>query len=267
MDTREVSTEMSRPAPQKAFDADSLHVEIFGTRQTMGQAAGLDVAARVREIIAANGRAVVVFAAAPSQNEFLATLREQPGIDWSKVVAFHLDEYVGISQDAPQSFRNYLRRNLFDIVKPGIVHLIQGDAPDSQAESARYSRLLKETPPDIACIGIGENGHIAFNDPPVADFADPATMKVVELEERCRRQQVNDGCFATLDEVPKYAFTMTVPAVMSATYLYTMVPAKSKAQAVRDTLKGPITTNCPASILRRHPRAVLYLDVDSASLL
>lgn len=258
---------LERPYPKSSFEAAILKVEVFANRQQLGQAAGLDVASRMRDLIARNGRAVVVFAAAPSQNEFLATLREEPGIEWDKVVAFHLDEYVGLPEDAPQSFRHYLKSHLYDYVHPGVVHLIRGEAGDPQAECERYTALLRETKPDVACLGIGENGHIAFNDPPVADFHDPAMIKIVELEERCRIQQVHDGCFPTLDAVPKRAFSMTIPTLMATTFLYTMVPGKLKAEAVRCTIKGPVTTECPASILRQHPYCRLYIDMDSASLL
>lgn len=256
-----------RPFPSSSFEAGSLAAEVFPNRKQLGQAAGLDVAARMIDLIVRNGRAVMIFAAAPSQNEFLATLSEQPGIDWSKVVAFHLDEYVGLSECAPQSFRHYLKSHLYDFVRPGVVHLIRGEAGDPQAECERYATLLKQMKPDVACLGIGENGHIAFNDPPVADFNDPDMIKIVELEERCRIQQVHDGCFSALEDVPKRAFSMTIPTLMSTTYLYTMVPSKLKAEAVRCTIKGPISTDCPASILRQHPNCRLYLDQDSASLL
>lgn len=256
-----------RPFPKSSFEAGLLGVEVFAGRQQLGQAAGLDVAARMLDLIVRNGRAVVIFAAAPSQNEFLATLRSQPEIDWSKVVAFHLDEYVGLAEDAPQSFRHYLRTHLYDHVHPGVVHLIRGEAEDPQAECERYTVLLQQTKPDVACLGIGENGHIAFNDPPVADFQDPAVIKIVELEERCRVQQVHDGCFPALEDVPTRAFSMTIPTLMSTPYLYTMVPGRLKAEAVRCAVKGPITTECPASILRQHPSCRLYIDQDSAGLL
>jgi glucosamine-6-phosphate deaminase len=256
-----------RPSPQKAFTADWLSVEVFPSRAEMGTAAALDVAERMKAVLAAKGRVVMVFAAAPSQNEFLAALCEQPGLDWSKVEAFHLDEYVGLPSDAPQGFGNFLRRHIFDIVRPGIVHFMNGNTKDPDAECRRYAELLAATTIDIACIGIGENGHLAFNDPPVADFNDPLKVKVVELDQTCRMQQVHDGCFTTIDEVPKQALTMTVPAIVSAASIHCMVPAATKAQAVRDTIKGPIATSCPASILRLYANAKLYLDPDSASLL
>jgi glucosamine-6-phosphate deaminase len=255
------------PKPIDTFKVDALQVETYADRAAMGRSAGAAVAERMRDAIASKGAVSVVFAAAPSQDDFLAALREEPRIEWDKVIAFHLDEYVGLNQNAPQSFRNYLRRTLYDHVRPGVMHLILGEAEDPEAECQRYGDLLGRSSPDIACLGIGENGHIAFNDPPVADFEEKQLMKVVELDETCRMQQVHDGCFSRLEDVPTLAFTMTIPAVMSCRYLFTMVPSSRKAQAVRDALRGPVTTRCPASILRKHPRATIYLDSDSAGLL
>ena len=183
--------------------------------------------------------------------------------------AFHMDEYIGLAPDAPQGFANFLRAAIFTKVPFRSVNCLDGTAAsrDPAAECARYSQLLRRFPVDITCMGIGENGHIAFNDPPVADFDDPALVKPVALDEICRNQQVHDGCFATLDDVPTHALTLTVPALMHAAQVFCVVPAATKARAVRDTLLGDIRTACPASILRRHPAATLYLDADSASLL
>ncbi|MGI6208730.1 MAG: glucosamine-6-phosphate deaminase [Anaerolineae bacterium] len=256
-----------RPSAEKVVKADALKVEIYANRAELGAAAASDVAERMRRIIAEKGRVVMVFASAPSQDDFTTALAQEPGIDWSKVVAFHLDEYVGLPSDAPQGFGNYIRRHLLDAVKPGTVFFMNGNAPDPEAECRRYSELLEEYPLDIACIGIGENGHIAFNDPHVADFNDPVKVKLVELDERSRVQQVHDGCFATLDAVPKLAITMTIPAIVSADAVHCMVPAATKAAAVRCTVQGPISTECPASILRQHKDATLYVDKDSAAQL
>ena len=233
----------------------------------MGDAAAQVVAEKMREVIAEKGTVSMVFAAAPSQEEFLAALRRTENIDWSRVVAFHLDEYVGISADAPQSFRRFLRERLFDKVKIGKVYYLNGDAEDLEAEAERYAGLLKEYGLDIACVGIGENGHLAFNDPHVADFNDPLMVKVVELDEVCRWQQVHDGCFPSIDLVPKRAITLTMPTIFNADFISAVVPAPSKAEAVKKTVYGPISTSCPASILRKHKNAILFLDVDSASLL
>jgi glucosamine-6-phosphate deaminase len=194
-------------------------------------------------------------------------LSQSAGIGWSHVTAFHLDEYLGLSEKAPESFGNFLRARLFEKVHPGKVHSLNGMVVDLEAECKRYSDLLEEHPLDIACIGIGENGHLAFNDPPSADFQDPRRVKVVELDPVSRQQQIRDGCFANLEEVPKKAITLTIPAILSARFIYCIVPASSKAEAVKRTLEGPISPSCPASVLRTHPEAVLFLDTSSARLL
>ena len=249
------------------FVVDKLRVKIFKDRRALGQAAGEAVAEKMREILRIQKELFVVFAAAPSQNEFLEELNKSPGVDWKRVTAFHLDEYVGLPDTAPQNFGQYLRKQLFDKVRPGKVHYLNGMAEDPEAECDRYAALLKDHPLDIACIGIGENGHLAFNDPPVADFNDPKRVKVVELDLTSRQQQVNDGCFQTLEEVPKKAMSLTLPTIFSAKFIYCIVPGSTKAEAVKKTLEGPITTACPATILRRHENAILFLDQDSAKKL
>ena len=251
----------------REFKAGKLTVKIFKDRQSMGEAAARAVGKKMKEIISEKGRVSIVFASAPSQEEFLASLVKLEGIEWPKVIAFHLDEYIGIPSDAPQSFRKFLRDRLFSKVDVGEVHYLNGDAEDIEEEARRYAELLKKYGLDIACVGIGENGHLAFNDPHVADFNDPLMVKVVELDEVCRRQQVHDGCFATLEEVPRKALTLTMPTIFNAKYIFAVVPAPSKAEAVRKTVYGPISTSCPASILRKHDNAILFLDRDSASLL
>ena len=209
----------------------------------------------------------MIFAAAPSQNEVLAALAHDKEIPWERVHAFHMDEYIGLSSDAPQGFGNFLRAHIFGIAPFASVSYIDISATDADAECARYASLLDEAPIDIVVMGIGENGHIAFNDPPVADFGDSKTVKPVALDEICRKQQVNDGCFATIDDVPKTAITLTVPTLFAGDALFCIVPAKTKANAVRDTLTGKIGEWCPATILRRHANATLYLDGDSSALL
>jgi len=208
----------------------------------------------------------IVFASAPSQNEFLEELSQSPGIHWNEITAFHLDEYIGLSTDAPESFGHFLRVKLFEKVHPGNVYYLNGMAGDLETECKRYTGLLKEYPLDIACIGIGENGHLAFNDPPFADFQDLLLVKIVELDLVSRQQQVHDGCFKSLQEVPQKAITLTIPAILSAKFIHCMVPAQFKAEAVKRTLQGPISTSCPASILRTHENAILFLDGDSAKL-
>lgn len=249
------------------FSAGSLAVEIHGGRGEMGRAAGRAAASFLREVLARQPGARIIFACAPSQDEFLAALTAEPAIAWPRVTAFHMDEYVGLPASHPANFRHYLRTHLIARVPPGIVHELAGDAPDAPAECRRYGDLLAQAPIDAVFLGIGENGHLAFNDPPVADFRDPARVKVVELDAACREQQVHDGCFPSLAEVPRQALTLTIPTLVGAARMYCMVPGPRKAAAVAATLKGPVTTFCPASILRTHPAATLYLDRDSAALL
>ncbi len=250
----------------KEFLADRLTVTVFDTRAELGVTAARHIADAIARVLARKAECNVIFAAAPSQNETLAALRGAQGVDWRRVNAFHMDEYVGIAADAPQGFARFLKDRLFDHLPFGSVHLLDGNA-EPEGECRRYEALLRAHPVDVVCLGIGENGHIAFNDPPVADFDDPLLVKVVTLDETCRLQQVHDGCFATLGDVPRQALTLTVPALLAGAELYAMVPAPTKARAVRDTLRGPVSTACPASVLRQHPAARLYLDRDSASLL
>ena len=247
----------------KTMQKDSLRVEIYDTRAEMGKAAGTLAAKRIRECLQKKGRANVIFAAAPSQNEMLETLVAAPDIDWSRVKAFHMDEYVGLSKAAPQCFGNFLKEHIFGKLPFGSVHYIDCEAADKEAECARYTALLEENPVDIVLLGIGENGHIAFNDPPVADFLDPRLVKVVELDPVCRQQQVNDGCFASLELVPKFALTLTVPALMAAEHLVCTVPAATKARAVERTVNDEVGEHCPATAMRRHESAVLFCDRDS----
>ncbi|WP_449537977.1 glucosamine-6-phosphate deaminase [Ferdinandcohnia sp. Marseille-Q9671] len=239
---------------------DKLTYFVFETRDEMGKRASRDVADQIVQIQQKQDELTMVFAAAPSQNEFLQYLLEDDRINWQQIIAFHMDEYVGLDKEAPQLFQNFLKERLFSRVPFKEVHLIDSS---NENEIERYSALLQEKPIDIVCLGIGENGHIAFNDPPVADFRDTQVIKKVELDEICRQQQVNDGCFTSLQEVPTHALTLTVPTLISAKSMYCMVPGSTKRQAVYDTLNGPISTGCPASILRTHGNAYLYVDQDS----
>ncbi len=248
------------------FFSDRLEVRIYDDRKKLGEAAAADIAACMRKLLDEKPTIRVVFAAAPSQNETLKALREDPNIDWKRIHVFHMDEYVGLSSEAPQGFANFLKNALFDHVVAASVNLISSEG-DPDQEACRYSRLLAEAPIDIVCMGIGENGHIAFNDPHVADFNDPLKVKKVDLDEVCRMQQVHDGCFPAIEDVPRYALTLTVPALAEAPYHFCMVPAAAKAEAVFRTVHEPIGENCPATILRRLPGSVLYCDRDSASML
>jgi len=239
---------------------------VAATRAEMGRHAARHVVDLLTSALAAQPRVRVVFACAPSQDEFLAALVEFAAgvVDWSRVDAFHMDEYIGLGARHPANFRTYLRRHLLDRVPLGSFSEIRGESPDPAAEAARYAALLAAAPIDLICLGIGENGHIAFNDPPVADFADPARVKVVQLDHACRQQQLNDGCFPTLDAVPKQALTLTIPVFLEAKHLSVVVPGMRKAQAVAAACNGPISNRCPASILRTHPSVRLFLDEFSA---
>jgi len=238
-----------------------MNTEIFATRQEMGVAAAKAAADFLRSSLLEQETVRVIFAAAPSQNEMLAALCGAEGIDWKRVIAFHMDEYIGLNVAAPQRFATFLKERLFDRLPFREVHLIE---PEKAEPVKHYETLLKASPIDLVCLGIGENGHLAFNDPPVADFDDPVWVKVVELDETCRHQQVNDGCFAALDDVPKQAITLTIPALLSGRRLICTVPGPTKRQAVRRTLNDPISTACPATILRNHQACTLFLDSESA---
>ena len=251
----------------KALQKDLLAVRIFDTRAEMGPAAARDIKACILSLLETKETINMIFAAAPSQNEVLSALATDKEIPWNRVNAFHMDEYIGLPADAPQGFGNFLKAHIFGLADFRSVSYIDITAMDADKECERYAELLAKNPTDIVVMGIGENGHIAFNDPPVADFADPKAVKPVELDPICRNQQVNDGCFATLDDVPKTAITLTVPTLFAGDHLFCIVPAPTKAKAVRATLCDDIGEACPATILRRHKSAVLYLDGDSSSLL
>lgn len=250
-----------------SFKKDLLTVNIYETRAEMGAAAAHDIKACIISLLEKKETINMIFAAAPSQNEVLAALASDAEIPWSRVNAFHMDEYIGLRADAPQGFGNFLKTHIFDIADFKSVSYINITADDADAECERYAEILAQNPTDIVVMGIGENGHIAFNDPPVADFCDNRAVKPVTLDEICRNQQVNDGCFAKLEEVPKTAITLTVPTLFAGDHLFCIVPAKTKANAVRATIHDEINEKCPATILRRHESAVLYLDSDSSSLL
>jgi glucosamine-6-phosphate deaminase len=251
----------------KTAQAEKLHIRIYESRDAMGQAAARHVIDRIREVLTTRGAVNIIFAAAPSQNEFLANLTASKEIDWSRVVGFHMDEYIHLARESGQLFSQYLARHLLTKVMMKEFYMMNAQAPDPETECDRYAELLKKHPPDIVCMGIGENGHIAFNDPPVADFADPKIVKIAELDEPCRQQQVNDGCFPTLNDVPRHAMTLTIPALMAANHLSIVVPSVRKAEAVYNTVHARMTHAVPSTILRTHGNAILFLDTDSASRL
>lgn len=251
----------------KKFNIDNINILISKTSEEMGRMAAKDVAVYVRELLKRKPTVNMIFAAAPSQLEFLAGLSLEKDIDWSRVNVFHMDEYIGLSEREPQSFAGFIRRYVVDKLGAKSFFFLRGDAEDIQAESERYTKLLTEYKPDIVCCGIGENGHIAFNDPWEADFWDDKRVKVVNLDEKCRRQQVNDKCFECLEDVPKQALTLTIPMLMSAEAVFCIVPGKLKAQAVSDTMLKAISVDYPASILRVHKNAKLYCDEKSGKFL
>lgn len=251
----------------KSIKVDKLQVEIYDNRTLMGEAAARDIKAKIAELLSTKAEINMIFAAAPSQNDVLRSLVEDKSVEWNRVNAYHMDEYIGLDKDAPQGFGNFLKEHIFGLVPFKSVNYIDITTTDPEAEAERYGKILDENPTDIVVMGIGENGHIAFNDPPVADFQDNRTVKPVKLDEICRQQQVNDGCFANLDEVPTHAMTLTVPTLVRAPYLFCIVPAPTKAKAVYETLNGSIDEHCPASILRLQENAKLYLDDQSSKLL
>jgi glucosamine-6-phosphate deaminase len=232
----------------------------------MGQAAGEAVLAELERLLAVRPRVSMLFASAASQNELLERLALGPA-QWSRVTAFHLDEYIGLPVEAPQRFGHYLRQHLFDRAPLAEAHFIDGNAADPRQECRRYADLLRRNPVDIVCMGIGENGHIAFNEPEAANFDDPEWVKIVNLDEASRAQQVHDGAFGEIGQVPRQALTLTVPAIMAGKFVACVVPGQRKAQAVAATLQGPIGPACPATVLRTHAQATLYLDALAAEQL
>ncbi|HTR28711.1 MAG TPA: 6-phosphogluconolactonase [Puia sp.] len=237
------------------FRVDELDVRIADSRGAMGQAAADVVSGAIAKVLKRKDTANIMFAAAPSQNEFLAALVQMP-VDWSRVKGFHMDEYIGLDLEAPQGFGNFLREKLFGKVPMKEVFYMR--------DRETYTELLRKNKMDIVVLGIGENTHLAFNDPHVALFDDPELVKVVELDEACRAQQVNDGCFTAIGEVPRQAITVTIPVLMRADYIVGVVPGKNKTWAVARTLREKIVERFPSTILRIHPKAVLFLDSDSA---
>ena len=248
----------------KSFQKDKLKVEIYDSVDLMAKASALKAAGLLNKAIAEKGEANLILATGASQFSFYKHFQGQQ-IDWGKITVFHLDEYKDLPESHPASFRKYLKERILNIVQPKQVYFLEGDSEDILGVIARYEKLLKNHSVDVACIGIGENGHIAFNDPPVADFNDLHWVKVVQLDEACRKQQLSEGWFPTLNDVPREALSLTIPAIMASMAIICTVPDKRKAEAVKNILLGEINTSCPGSILRRHPNAVLLLDRNAAS--
>lgn len=250
----------------KQFQVDSLQVYVFESRTDMGTAAYECYKKNIMQL-SANEIIRAIFAAAHSQSDFYEALINDSKINFNRIDAFHMDEYMGLGKDAPQNFGNFLKRAIFSKKPFHQVNYVQSDAIDINAECMRYEKLLREAPLDIVSLGIGENGHLAFNDPHEAKFDDKQWVRQTSLDNVSRQQQVNDGEFTHIDQVPKQALTLTIPALMSCKYVVGIVPTNRKAQAVYNALYGPITEKCPASILRTHKNAALFLDKDAAELL
>ncbi len=250
------------------YTLDKMNIVVAENRKMLGELSARDVGNTISQLLEKKEEIRMIFAAGPSQTELLNELASDKSIEWSRIVAFHMDEYIGLPSDSNELFGKFLADLLFSKVQCKKVHLLRPiqNGQDPAAECARYEALLKEKPIDIVCLGIGENGHIAFNDPAVADFNDPVYVKVVTMDDKCKAQQVNDGCFPSVDAVPPTAISLTIPALLSAVYLNVAVPGIRKSVAVQETLFGDIATKCPASILRTHAQVHLYLDNDSVSL-
>jgi glucosamine-6-phosphate deaminase len=249
------------------FRVGAAHVHIFESRESLGMAAALEAASVINSAVKEKGHARVMAATGNSQLDVIAALTRVKDIPWDRVEVFHMDEYVGLSETHPASFRYWIKTRLADQVHPGQVHYFAGDAPDLDAEIDRYARLVSAGPLDLAFVGFGENGHIAFNDPHVADFDDPLIFKRVTLDDASRQQQAGEGHFTDAASVPKEAVTVTCPVLFHAAAWVSCVPELRKAEAVKRAFEGPISTACPASIVRKHSNAHVFLDKDSASLL
>ena len=257
---------MPAPEPVRAFQCGQAKINVFSSAQRLGAAAAETAASLITQAIQHNGTARIIAATGNSQIPFVESLVQQP-ISWHAVELFHMDEYAGMSAEHPASFRRWIRTRLAEKVDPKACYYIAGDAPDLEAEIKRYAELLMAAPIDLAFVGFGENGHIAFNDPPVADFNDPLVIKKVALDEACRRQQAGEGHFPDLASVPRKAVTITCPGLFRAKAWVCCVPERRKARAVKNALEEPVSEACPASLVRTHPNAYVNLDIESASLL
>jgi len=258
-----------------SFSRRTLELKVLRNREEMGKATARDVAAAMKRFIRERGKVKMVFAAAPSQNEFLAHLRKDKSIPWSKVVCFHLDDYVDLPRNHPNTFEVFLNEHLFNYVKPRKIYFFKALKGNPVQIAKRYAAEIKRNGGiDISCIGIGENGHIAFCEPG-SDLRDPRMIRVIRIDDRSVRQQYRDykdhpdpaARYTSLKAVPRRAFTMTVPAILSAEEIYTIVPGRQKADAVKKMWEGPISSACPSSALRMHSWVRIYLDKDSAGKL
>ncbi|GEP96578.1 6-phosphogluconolactonase [Chitinophaga cymbidii] len=251
----------------REFLKDNMQVRIYSTREGMGNSAAALAAQCLRELLQRKDEVNLIFAAAASQVEFLDAIALEKNIPWERVNAFHMDEYIGLPVTHPQRFGNFLDKRIFSKLPLKKVYYLNETGDDTEAESARYAALLQKMPPDVTFMGIGENTHLAFNDPHVADFNDAALVRIIDLDEPCKQQQVHDGCFPSVADVPSWAYTLTIPALLRSTYIFCMVPGKNKAQAIKHTLTEAVTAKYPSTALRNHRNAVLFLDKDSAALI
>ncbi|HUS10549.1 MAG TPA: glucosamine-6-phosphate deaminase [Pyrinomonadaceae bacterium] len=242
-----------------------MNISVFKSKNELAQAAADNAAELIRRAIADRGQAYIIAATGASQFEFLEALVHQD-LDWKQTTFFHLDEYVGLPASHPASFRRYLQERIANVVNPGAFHFINGEAENLAEECGRIRKLISQQTIDVAFVGVGENGHLAFNDPP-ADFATTEPYLVVNLDEVCRRQQVGEGWFTNLDEVPRQAISMSIQQILKAQEVICVVPDRRKALAIRDCLELEVSPGRPASILQQHPRVTVYLDCESASLL
>jgi glucosamine-6-phosphate deaminase len=253
--------------PLDVFPVEQAVVQVYPTKSDMSYAAAVQAGRILQRAISRRGRARVIIATGNSQIDFMRTLTRLPDLKWGCVEAFHMDEYVGMPESHPASFRRWVKTRWADVVHPGPVHYLQGDAADLDEECRRYGELVGAAPMDACFLGFGENGHVAFNDPHVADFEDRQRVKRVDLDKRCRHQQLGEGHFPTLETVPREALTLTCPTLMSAEHLICCVPEARKAEVTRNALENPVSTDCPASRVRSHSSANIFLDLDSAALL
>jgi glucosamine-6-phosphate deaminase len=251
----------------REFISDKLHVKEYENRIDLGKDAAQAVAKIMKELIHKKGKVRMMFASAPSQNDFLKYLKIEKGIDWSKVYAFHMDNYVGLPIDHPQSFSQFLRDSLFNDLPEVNFFPIDSGAIDPESEVKRYKNLLLEEPIDIMILGIGESGHLAFIDPPFCDFNDDSFFKISPLDDETLVQQVHDGCFDKTEDVPKTAYTLTIAACLASPFTIAIVPTALKAKAIRAVVDGPIFTKIPASKLQTKKNAWLLIDKDSGRLL
>ena len=249
----------------RSIQIDQLPVEIYPDQPAMAEAVTDVVHKYLVNLLESQDSVRAILATGNSQIAFLKALSQKGGIDWSKITLFHMDEYLGIEADHSASFRHYMKTKVEDVMHPAAFHYLEGDALEPIRECDRYESLLREKPIDLCCMGVGENGHIAFNDPPVANYSDKRWVKLVQLDDECKMQQVNEGHFQSLESVPKYALTLTIPALLSANKVICVAPETRKLKAIKAALTEPVGSSCPASFLRTAPNATLFLDEDSAA--